>query len=157
LAPQFVYVAAYQGLLAARNILNGPIEQVDHRFVPSVVFTEPQIAAVGLTRLEAAEAGYRVKASTVPIDAIPRALVDFQQDGVLTMVADANMDQVHGVQMVGSNAGDVIYTATLAVQFGMTVADLVNSFAPYLTMAEGLKLGALSFTRNVRKLSCCAA
>lgn len=157
LAPQFVYVAAYQGRLAARNVLNGPSEKVDHRFVPGVIFAEPQVATVGLTRAEAERAGYNVKFSSLPVNVIPRAMVDYQTDGVLTMVASADTSQILGVQMVGSNAGDVIYSATLAVQYGMTVTDLVNSFAPYLTMAEGLKLAALSFTRDVNKLSCCAA
>ena len=55
------------------------------------------------------------------------------------------------------NAGDVIYAAVLAVKFGLTVRDVAETLAPYLTMAEGLKLAAQSFGRDVSKLSCCAA
>ncbi|MEJ7528195.1 mercuric reductase, partial [Staphylococcus lugdunensis] len=61
-----------------------------------------------------------------------------------------------GAHIVSENAGDVIYAATLAVQFGLTIEDLTDSFAPYLTMAEGLKLAALTFDKDVSKLSCCA-
>lgn len=59
--------------------------------------------------------------------------------------------------MLAENAGEVIYAATLAVKHGLTITDLVESFAPYLTMAEGLKLAAQAVGRDVQMLSCCAA
>lgn len=61
-----------------------------------------------------------------------------------------------GVHIVAENAGDVIYAGTLSVKFGLTVEDLRETLAPYLTMAEGLKLAALTFEKDVSKLSCCA-
>jgi len=157
LAPQFVYVAAYQGGLAAENALTATPRQVDLRAVPSVIFTEPQIASVGMTRAQADVAGHAVQSSVLPINAVPRAQVNVESEGVFVLVADAASERLLGVQVVADNAGDVIYAATLAVKYGLTVTDLVESFAPYLTMAEGLKLGALSFGRDVAKLSCCAA
>ena len=72
------------------------------------------------------------------------------------LVADAKTSKLLGVHIVSENAGDVIYAATLAVKFGLTVEDLKDSLAPYLTMAEGLKLAALTFDKDVSKLSCCA-
>jgi len=83
--------------------------------------------------------------------------VNYEAEGVITLVADAITDRLLGAQVVAGNAGDVIYAATLAVKYGLTVADLTESFVPYLTMAEGLKIGALAFDRDVAKLSCCAA
>ncbi|HVB63795.1 MAG TPA: mercury(II) reductase [Nitrolancea sp.] len=157
LAPQFVYVAAYQGRLAAKNALTVTPRPVDFRAVPSVIFTEPQIASVGLTRAQAEGAGFVVKSTVLPIGAVPRAQVNVETEGIFTMVVEAATKRLLGVQVVADNAGDVIYAATLAVKYGLTVTDLVESFAPYLTMAEGLKLGALSFGRDVAKLSCCAA
>ena len=71
-------------------------------------------------------------------------------------MADATSDQVLGAHVVADNAGDAIYAATLAVRFHLTVADLTETMAPYLTMAEGLKLAAQTFGRDVNKLSCCA-
>jgi mercuric reductase len=93
----------------------------------------------------------------LPIDAVPRAQVNYEAMGVFKLVADAATDRVLGAHIVAGNAGDVIYATTLAVKHGLTVSDLVASFAPHLTMAEGLKLGALAFSRDIAKLSCCAA
>jgi mercuric reductase len=156
LAPQFVYVAAYEGNLAAGNALNDIARPLDLTAVPSVTFTEPQIATVGLTRVQAETRGYAVKSAALPATIVPRAQVNYDTEGAFVLVADAKSDQLLGVQVVASNAGEVIYVATLAVRHKLTVADLVQSFAPYLTMAEGLKLGAIAFDRDVTKLSCCA-
>lgn len=156
LAPQFVYVAAYQGRFAAENAISGAERFVELEAVPSVIFTEPQIASVGLTREQAEVGGYTIKSTTLPVTALARAHVNFEQEGVFVLVADATTDRLLGVQIVAGNAGDVIYAATLAVKCGLTIRDLEDSFAPYLTMAEGLKLGAVAFDRDVSKLSCCA-
>jgi mercuric reductase len=59
--------------------------------------------------------------------------------------------------VLAAEAGDVIQEATLAIRFGLTVQDIVETFHPYLTMVEGLKLAALTFKKDVAKLSCCAA
>ena len=88
---------------------------------------------------------------------MPRALVNREEAGLFKVVADARTDEVLGVHVVAENAGDVIYAAVLAVKVHLTVRDLADTFAPYLTMSEGLKLAAQSFTRNSSKLSCCAA
>lgn len=157
LAPQYVYVAAYQGGLAAENALTHANRTVDLRALPGVIFTDPQIATVGLTEAQARETGIEVKTSVLPIDAVPRAQVNYEAVGVFKLVADAATNQVLGAHIVASNAGEVVSAATLAVKHGLTVTDLVESFAPYLTMAEGLKLAALAFDRDVAKLSCCAA
>ncbi len=87
---------------------------------------------------------------------MPRALVNQETTGVYKLIVDGQTRKLIGAHIVSENAGDVIYTATLAVQFGLTIDDLTNSFAPYLTMAEGLKLAALTFDKDVSKLSCCA-
>ena len=157
LCPQYVYVAAYQGGLVADNALNDANRSCDLTALPGVIFTDPQIATVGLTAHQAGALGHEVKTAVLPIDAVPRAQVNYQDVGVFKLVADATADRVLGAHIVADNAADVIYAATLAVKHGLTVADLVESFAPYLTMAEGLKLGALAFDRDVSKLSCCAA
>jgi mercuric reductase len=88
---------------------------------------------------------------------VPRALVNRDERGLFKIVADTLTDEVLGVHIVAENAGDAIYAGVLAVRFHLTVKDLTDTFAPYLTMAEGLKMAALAFTRDVSKLSCCAA
>ncbi|WP_404830750.1 mercury(II) reductase [Sporosarcina beigongshangi] len=156
LGPQFVYVAAYQGGIAAGNAIGGLNKKLNFEVVPGVTFTAPAIATVGLTEQQAKEKGYEVKTSVLPLDAVPRALVNREKTGVFKLVADANTLKILGAHVVAENAGDVIYAATLAVKFGLTVEDLRETLAPYLTMSEGLKLAALTFDKDVSKLSCCA-
>lgn len=156
MGPQFVYVAAYEGGIVADNAIGSLERKVNLEVVPGVTFTNPAIATVGLTEEQAKEKGYEVKTSVLPLEAVPRALVNRETTGVFKLVADANTYKILGVHIVTENAGDVIYAATLAVKFGLTVQDLCESLAPYLTMAEGLKLAALTFDKDVSKLSCCA-
>lgn len=156
IGPQFVYVAAYEGSLAAENALNGAERRLDLRVVPAVTFTNPAIATVGLTEAQARAAGHEVKTSVLPAKAVPRALVNRDTHGVFKIVADGTTDRILGVHVVAENAGDVIYAGVLAVKFNLTVRDLVETLAPYLTMSEGLKLAAQGFDRDITKLSCCA-
>ncbi|KPD00087.1 Mercuric reductase [Geobacillus sp. BCO2] len=121
-----------------------------------MTFTHPAIATVGLTEQRAKENGYDVKTSVLPLEAVPRAIVNRETTGVLKLVAEARTGKLLGAHVVADNAGEVIYAATLAIQFGLTIDDLRRTLAPYLTMAEGLKLAALTFDRDVSKLSCCA-
>lgn len=156
LGPQFVYVAAYEGGIVADNAIGGLNKKLDLSVVPGVTFTNPSIATVGLTEEQAKEKGYDIKTSVLPLDAVPRAIVNRETTGVFKIVADAKTLKILGVHVVSENAGDVIYAGTLAVKFGLTVEDLKESLAPYLTMAEGLKLASLTFDKDVSKLSCCA-
>ncbi|KSU89184.1 MULTISPECIES: mercury(II) reductase [Bacillaceae] len=156
LGPQFVYVAAYEGGIVADNAIGGLNKKLDLSVVPGVTFTNPSIATVGLTEEQAKEKGYDVKTSVLPLEAVPRAIVNRETTGVFKIVADAKTLKILGVHVVSENAGDVIYAGTLAVKFGLTVEDLKESLAPYLTMAEGLKLASLTFDKDVSKLSCCA-
>lgn len=156
LGPQFVYVAAYEGGIITDNAIGGLNKKIDLSVVPAVTFTNPTVAAVGLTEEQAKEKGYDVKTSVLPLDAVPRAIVNRETTGVFKLVADAETLKVLGVHIVSENAGDVIYAASLAVKFGLTIEDLTETLAPYLTMAEGLKLAALTFDKDISKLSCCA-
>ncbi|QQE79995.1 mercury(II) reductase [Alicyclobacillus sp. SO9] len=156
MGPQFVYVAAYEGGVVAKNALAGSEERVDLTAVPGVTFTHPAVATVGLTEDQAQSSGYAVLTSVLPLDAVPRALVNRETTGVFKLVADAKTRKILGVHVVAENAGDVIYSGVLAVKFGLTIEDLRSTLAPYLTMTEGIKLAALTFDKDVSKLSCCA-
>ncbi len=157
LGPQYVYVAAHEGALAVDNALSGEGKTLDFGALPGVIFFDPQVATVGLTEQRAREEGREVETSVLPLEAVPRALVNRDTLGVIKLVADANTNRLLGAHVVAEGAGDVIYAATLAVKFGLTISDLADNFAPYLTMAESLKLAAQTFRRDVSKLSCCAA
>jgi mercuric reductase len=156
-APQFVYVAAYQGSLAADNALNGAGRTTDLRALPRVTFTSPQIASAGLTEARAREEIRHVKTSVLSLEHVPRAIVNRDTRGLIKIVADAGSDQIVGVSVVAEGAGEVIQAAVYAIKLGLTVREMAESFHPYLTIAEGLKLAAQTFTRDVAKLSCCAA
>ena len=156
LGPQFVYLAAYEGGIVADNAIGELNKKLDLSVVPGVTFTNPGVATVGLTEEQAKEKGYEVKTSVLPLDAVPRAIVNHETTGVFKLIADSKTLKMLGVHVVSENAGEVIYAATLAVKFGLTVDDLKEILAPYLTMAEGLKLAALTFDKDVSRLSCCA-
>jgi mercuric reductase len=143
----------YEGGIVADNAVGGLIQKADISVVPGVTFTNPAIATVGLTEEQAREKGYEVNTSVLPLDAVPRAIVNRETTGVFKM--DAKSHKILGAHVVAENAGDVIYAATLAVKFGLTIEDIRESLVPYLTMAEGLKLAALTFDKDVNKLSCC--
>lgn len=153
--PQFVYVAAYEGRTAAENALGGD-EAVDLRVVPSVIFTSPAAARVGLGEAEARSRGLRVKSAEIPVGVIPRAQVNGEEAGLFRLIAEEETDRILGAEILAENAGEVIYAALLAVKFGLRVGDLVATLAPYLTMAEGLRLTAQTFDKDVSELSCCA-
>ena len=155
--PQFVYVAAAQGATAAVNALEGGKQRLDYRALPRVTFTHPQVAAVGLTEDQAREQGLDVDVRTLPLESVPRALVNLDTRGFVKIVAEAEGGRIVGATAVAENAGDIILAAVYAVQFGLTVEDVSRTWAPYLTMSEGFKLAAQIFSRDVSKLSCCAA
>ncbi len=155
--PEFVYVAAAGGALAARNALTNARQPLDLSSMPAVIFTNPQVATVGLTEAEARTQGYEVKANTLDLAYVPRAQTARNTRGLIKLVADTATGRILGAHIVAAEGGEVIQTATLAVKFGLTLDDLTTTLFPYLTQVEGLKLAALSFTKNVAKLSCCAS
>ncbi len=152
----FVYVAAYGGRLAAGNALNGESRMYDTHILPRVTFTDPAVASVGLTEDQAREEGYEVRASTLPLRYVPRALANRDTRGLIKLVANAANDQLLGAHVLAPDAGEIIQPAVVAIKAGMTLADLRETFFPYLTMVEGLKLAVQTFEMDVAKLSCCA-
>jgi len=153
---QFVYMAAYGAKLAALNAMNGDSMVYDNSAMPWVVFTDPQVAGVGLTEAAARSAGYETKTSVLPLDQLPRALAARDTRGLIKLVADDKTDRLLGAQIIAPEGADSIQTAVLAIKHGMTAKDLGETIFPYLTTAEGLKLAALGFGTDVTKLSCCA-
>ena len=153
--PQFVYVAAAGGTRAATNMLGGEAS-LDLSAMPAVVFTDPQVATVGLSEAEAHHEGIETESRVLTLDNVPRALVNFDTRGFIKVVAEAGSGRLLGVQAVAAEAGELIQSAALALRARMTVADLAEQLFPYLTMVEGLKLAAQTFTKDVKQLSCCA-
>ncbi len=153
--PQFVYVAAAGGTRAAINMTGGDAT-LDLSSMPAVVFTEPQIATVGLSEAEAHLKGIETDSRTLSLDNVPRALANFDTRGFIKLVIEAASGKLIGVQAVADGAGELIQTAAIALRAGMTATELADQLFPYLTMVEGLKLAAQTFSKDVKQLSCCA-
>ncbi len=153
---QFVYMAAYGGKLAARNAVLGGSERYDNAAMPWVVFTDPQVAGVGLTEAQARNGGYDVKTSVLTLDNVPRALAARDTRGLIKLVADTKTDRLFGGVIMAPEGADSLQTLVMALKFGMTTRALGETIFPYLTTVEGLKLAAQTFHINVAQLSCCA-
>lgn len=154
--PEYVYVAAAGGNRAALNMTGGDA-RLDLSVLPAVVFTDPQVATVGWSEAAALEAKLSVQTRVLALEHVPRALANFDTRGFIKIVAEANSGRLLGVQAVAAGAGEVIQAAAIAMRAKMTVSDLAAQLFPYLTMVEGLKLCAQTFSKDVRQLSCCAA
>ena len=152
----FVYMAAYGAKIAAENALDGDGRRYDAGAMPMVVFTDPQVASVGLTEAEARGQGLDVKTAILPLSELPRALAARDTRGLVKLVAEEASGRLLGAHILAPEGCDSIQTAALAIKHGLTVTDLAETIFPYLTTVEGLKLCALSFTKDIRMLSCCA-
>lgn len=153
-SPQYVYVAAQTGRAAAAGALGHPAT-IDYRGLPAVTFTVPQLASAGLTEQQALAAGHDCDCRILGAQDIPRALANRDTRGALKLVAEAGTGKILGVHAALDGAGDVILAATYAIKFGLTVDDLADTWAPYLTMSEALRIAAGLF-RSVKPTSCCA-
>ncbi|MEF8794728.1 mercury(II) reductase [Thiohalorhabdus sp.] len=153
--PRLVYVAAAAGTRAAVNMTGGDA-RLDLSVLPQVVFTDPQVATVGLTEETAADQGWDPDSRTLELAQVPRALANFDTRGRIKLVAERGSGRLLGAHVAAEGAGEVIQSAALALRHDMTVQALGDELFPYLTMAEGLKLCAQTFTRDVSELSCCA-
>ena len=146
---QFVYMAAYGAKLAAKNALNGDSLRYDNAAMPAVVFTDPQVASVGLTEAEARAAGHRrADCRVLPLTALPRALAARDTRGLIKLVADERTRRLLGAHILAPEGGDSIQTAALAIRQRLTIDDLAETIFPYLTTVEGLKLAALAFDQG---------
>ncbi|MBE9079772.1 mercury(II) reductase [Romeria aff. gracilis LEGE 07310] len=150
-------VGSQDGGIAALNALSGEtLRAVNHRVIPRAIFTDPQIGIVGMTEQEAIAAGHRCWCRTVPMSLVPRAGAIRDPKGMIKMVADADTDEILGVSMVGHSAAEVIHEAAIAMRFHAKLQDFIDLIHIYPTMAEALKIAAISRYKDPAKLSCCA-
>lgn len=150
-------IGSRQGGIAARNALSaGPVKAIDHRVIPRVIFTDPEVAVVGMTEAQAIAAGHRCWCNTLPMSLVPRAGAIRDTRGIIKMTADADSNEVLGVSMVGPNAGEVIHEAAMAMKYRATIPDFIDLLHVFPAMAEALKIVALSRFKDPARLSCCA-
>ncbi|CAM2795755.1 mercury(II) reductase [Skermania piniformis] len=153
---EFVYVAAQHGAMIVDNAFTSPDRAIDYAHLPRVTFTSPALAAVGMTEEQALAAGIRCDCRVLPLTYVPRALVNRDTRGLIKIVADTDTGRVLGLTAVAKDAGELAAAGVYILEGRMTLDQVTRSWAPYLTMAEGIKIAAQSFTTDVSKLSCCA-
>ena len=149
-------VGAHDGVIAAKNALSGAHQKIDHRVIPRTIFTDPQVAVVGMTDVEANGNGIRCWCGTVSLDLVPRAGATYQTNGIAKIVINNDTHEVVGVSLVMPNAGEVIHEAAMALRFRAKLEDYIDMIHVYPTMAEALKIAAISYFKDPAKLSCCA-
>ncbi|WP_067243026.1 mercury(II) reductase [Microbacterium resistens] len=152
--PEFVYVAAHHGTLVAENAFAAAERSVDYSRLPRVTFTGPAIGAVGMTEKQVIAAGIRCDCRVLPLHHVPRALVNRDTRGFIKIVVNAETSEILGLTVVAKDAGELAAAGVHVL--GKTIAEVADSWAPYLTMAEGIRIAAKSFTIDPSQLSCCA-
>ena len=154
--PMLETLAAKEGYAATENAFNGGKAEIDKSVVPKVVFTMPEAAYVGLTDEEANASGIRCSCSPLKFSGLPKAEILGDTRGLVKMVIDHKSHRILGVSILSRSASELIGQATLMVKFGLTIDDVIDTVLPFPTLSEALKLTALSFYKDVGKLSCCS-
>lgn len=135
--PFLAHKATKEGLIAAEIIAGRPLE-VDYRAMPAAIFTDPEIATVGMMDSQATEAGHKVGIGKVPFAAIGRALTTGETEGFVKLVVDADTKMLLGAQIVGPDASDLISELALAIEMGATAMDIALTVHPHPTLPEGI-------------------
>ncbi|MBL9084596.1 MAG: dihydrolipoyl dehydrogenase [Planctomycetales bacterium] len=143
--PMLAHKASHEGRTAAEVIHGDEAAQFDAVCIPAVVFTDPEVAWAGLTEEQAKKDGREVEIVTYPWAASGKAQALGRTEGLTKIVVDPETERVLGVGIVGTNAGDLISEAVLAIEMGATVDDVARSIHPHPTLSETLAFGAEVF------------
>lgn len=152
----FVYTAAYEGALAAENALTKADRLADYTALPWVVFTDPQVAGIGMDERQARAAGRDAEVATLPLSYVPRAIAARDSRGLIKLIRDKKTDLLLGARILAPEGSELLMELAMAIKFGITVRQIRESFHAYLTLSEGVKLAAITFGKDVAQLSCCA-
>ena len=147
--------AGREGTLAAENALNNAKNSIDYNSVPWTIFTDPQLAGVGFTEDRQMSQMGVCACRTVAFTDIPKALIINRTEGLIKMAIHPQTKQIMGVHILAPNAGELIAQAMWLVKYKNTIDDVVNSLPMFPTLSEAIKTVALSFTKDISKLSCC--
>ncbi len=158
--PKFIYVAAAAGKIAAENALTNSNKGLDLTILPRVIFTEPQVATVGITEEKAQKQGISIETTTLPMKYVPQALAAHNTKGFIKLLREKTSRELVGAHILAENAGELISLATILIahskKYSIPTEEIAEEFFPYLTQMEGLKLALLTFSKDLAKLSCCA-
>lgn len=152
--PMLETVAAKEGNYAVRNAFANESRTVDYPSVPALVFTSPEVAAVGITEREYMEEHETCTCRTVDMADLPKARAVENTSGLLQVVKHHETDEIVGVHMAAPKTADMIPEATLAVKFGLTVDDIIDTVHPSPTFSEAFKRTCQAFSRDTSTISC---
>ena len=153
--PMLEALAGKQGAVAAENAILNAHRRIDMLSVPQAIFTQPSLARVGLTLIEARNKGIDVDYRVVEATNVAKAHILGDTRGLAKMIIEKPSKRVIGFHMIGEYAAEIINEAALAVRLRATIDDIIDTVHVFPTMAEIIKLAAQSFYRDVSKMSCC--
>ncbi len=145
--PMLAHKASKEGIVAA-EVIAGMNSEADFRAIPSAIFTDPEIATVGLTEAQAKEKGYDPIVGKFPFTALGRATIAGETEGFVKVIGDKESDIVLGVHIVGAEASDLISEAALAIEMGATLEDIGFTIHPHPTFSEGMMEAAEAAKRK---------
>jgi len=155
LPARFEPSAGREGTLAAENALTGSTHRIDYDAVPFTIFTDPQLAGVGLTEAEQIKRMGICNCRTVSFDQVPRAVIMNRTEGLIKMVSHPTSRRIMGVHILAPEAGELIAQAMMLVKNKNTLDDVINALPMFPTLSESFKAVALSFDKDLSRLSCC--
>ena len=141
---QLAHVASHEGIKAVEHIARENPEPMDPRNVSKCIYSNPEVASVGLTEDEARESGYAVKIGKMPFQAIGKALVFGNSDGFVKIIADEKTNDILGIHMIGPNVTEMISEAGLARVLDATPWEMANTIHPHPTLSEAMGEAALA-------------
>ncbi|MBI2004625.1 mercury(II) reductase [Patescibacteria group bacterium] len=147
--------AGREGTLAAENALKDAQLFIDYHTVPYAIFTDPQLAGVGFTEDEQMKQMGVCACRTVSLADVPKAIITHRTEGMIKMAIHPHTKQILGVHILAPNASELIAEAMMLIKNKNTIDDVVNSLPMFPTLSEAIKIVALSFTKDISKLSCC--
>jgi len=139
--------AEEEGTMVA-EIIAGQKPHIDYNLIPGVVYTWPEVSAVGKTEEQLNAAGIAFKSGSFPFKALGRARASADLDGFVKILADATTDEVLGVHIIGARAADLIAEAVTAMEFKASAEDISRMSHAHPTFAEAIKEAALAATEN---------
>ncbi|WLR49714.1 dihydrolipoyl dehydrogenase [Bacillus tianshenii] len=141
---QLAHVASHEGILAVEHIAGEKCDPIDYSMVSKCVYSNPEVASVGLTEEEAKDLGYDVKTGKFQFRAIGKALVFGEADGFVKFVTDKDSEDLLGVHMIGPHVTDMISEAGLARVLDATAWEVAHTIHPHPTLAEAIGEAALA-------------
>ncbi|MDA8430064.1 MAG: mercury(II) reductase [Geobacteraceae bacterium] len=148
-------VAAREGKMVVENAFKGMNKSIDFGSIPFAVFTDPEVAGVGFTEAQYMARYGTCDCRTIQMSQVPKAIAVNDARGLVKMVAHHETGKVMGVHILAPHAAEMIHEATMAIRFGLTVDDLIETTHVFPTYCEAIKMAAQAFRRDIGRMSCC--